>query len=48
MGEAYGVNPIGVDFDPEELIRRKEAGEALESLVKRPESGPRGPEDVPE
>ncbi len=47
-GEAYRVNPIGVDFDPEELIQRMEAGERLETLVKRPESGPRGPEDVPE
>ena len=48
MSEAYQVNPIGVDFDPEVLIGRMEAGESLEKLVERPESGPRGPEDVPE
>lgn len=46
--EAYRINPIGVDFDPEELIRRLDTGEPLEDLIKRPESGPRGPEDVPE
>ena len=48
MSEAYQVNPIGVDFDPETLINRMEAGELLETLIKRPKSGPRGPEDVPE
>lgn len=48
LGEAYSVNPIGVDFDPEELIRRMEADEPLERLIQRPKSGPRGPEDVPE
>lgn len=36
---AFGENPIGVLFDPEELIRRYEAGESEEDLVKRP-SGP--------
>ena len=46
--EAYRINPIGVDFDPEELIRRMDAGEPLKELIKRPESGPRGPEDVPD
>ena len=35
--EAYRVNPIGVDFDPEELIKRMEAGEPLGDLVKRPD-----------
>jgi catechol 2,3-dioxygenase-like lactoylglutathione lyase family enzyme len=42
---AFAENPIGADFDPEELIRRVEAGEDDASLKKRPDVGPRG---VPE
>ena len=45
--EAFGENPIGVDFDPEEYIRRLEAGESVEDLSKRAEIGKRGVEDVP-
>lgn len=40
--EAFSVNPIGTDFDPEELIARIRKGEADEVLKKRPEIGPRG------
>ncbi|MEV0028409.1 VOC family protein [Nocardia sp. NPDC050793] len=32
----FATNPIGVDFVPEELIARFEAGEPLAELVKRP------------
>jgi hypothetical protein len=47
-GPHYKTNPIGVDFDPEDLIRLVEAGESLESLVKRPDIGPRGIGSIPE
>jgi catechol-2,3-dioxygenase len=33
---SYGENFMGIIFDPEELARRYESGEALEELVKRP------------
>ena len=32
----FAANPIGVIFDPEELIARYEAGEPIESLTARP------------
>jgi catechol 2,3-dioxygenase-like lactoylglutathione lyase family enzyme len=35
-------NPIGVDLDPEELVRRFHAGEPEAALKKRPHTGPRG------
>ena len=47
MGPAFAQNPIGVDFDPEELIRQIESGESWDSLKVRPEVGPRGIQDVP-
>ena len=31
---AFAANPIGVEFDPEELVRRFQAGEPVEQLVK--------------
>ncbi|KAK2601231.1 hypothetical protein N8I77_010695 [Diaporthe amygdali] len=34
-------NPMGVDFVPEELIRRLEDGESVTELKKRPNIGPR-------
>ncbi|KAK7717657.1 hypothetical protein SLS64_003152 [Diaporthe eres] len=43
----FAENPIGVDFDPEDLIRRIEDGEDEGSLKKRPRIGPRGLEGVP-
>lgn len=46
-GEAFGENPIGVDFDPEVYIRRLEKGESVEELSRRVEIGRRGVEDVP-
>ena len=39
-------NPIGVDFDPEEMIKRIQGGESFESLRKRPNIGARGVESV--
>jgi catechol 2,3-dioxygenase-like lactoylglutathione lyase family enzyme len=38
----FAENPIGVDFDPEELVRRYRAGEPDAELKKRPHTGPRG------
>lgn len=38
----FAENPIGVDFDPEELGRRLAAGEADSAIKKRPNIGPRG------
>lgn len=41
MGEEFRHNPIGVDFDPEDLVRRLQSGEDHQSIKKRPQSGPR-------
>jgi catechol-2,3-dioxygenase len=38
----FAENPIGVDFDPEEMIRRLQQGESEAVLQKRVEIGPRG------
>ena len=38
----FGENPIGTDFDPEDLIKRLKAGEDDASLKRRIEIGPRG------
>lgn len=35
--EAFVKNPVGVEFDPEELVRRVDSGEAKESIYVRPE-----------
>lgn len=41
MSEAFRINPIGTDFDPEDLIKRLESGESHGSIKKRIEIGPR-------
>lgn len=38
----FAENPIGTDFDPEDLVRKLEAGENVADLKKRVEIGPRG------
>ena len=38
----FGENPIGVEFDPEEFVRRVESGEDEAVIKKRPDDGPRG------
>lgn len=38
---AFNENPIGTDFDPEDLIKRLKSGESHESIKKRVEIGPR-------
>lgn len=45
--DAFAVNPIGVDFDPEDLLARLLAGEDERQLRMRPPSGPRGVETIP-
>lgn len=40
-------NPIGVDFDPEDLLKRVQSGESKESIHKRPNIGPRDLSTVP-
>jgi hypothetical protein len=32
----FAANPLGVIFDPDELLARYRAGESLEKLVRRP------------
>lgn len=39
---SFAENPIGTDFDPEELIRRIQSGEDHASIKKRVENGARG------
>ncbi|KAI3318513.1 Glyoxalase/Bleomycin resistance protein/Dihydroxybiphenyl dioxygenase [Xylariaceae sp. AK1471] len=46
-GSEFMQNPIGADFDPEELIRRLENGESESEVKKRPNVGARGPESIP-
>jgi hypothetical protein len=41
LGEAFASNPIGVQFDPEELVREFRRGVAVEKLLARP-AGPGG------
>lgn len=43
----FNANPLGVDFDPEELLRRFQAGESETALKARPASGPRDALDSP-
>lgn len=44
--DAFAMNPIGVDFDPEELRARLLAGEDEVELKRRPPSGPRDVTDI--
>ncbi|KAI0845679.1 Glyoxalase/Bleomycin resistance protein/Dihydroxybiphenyl dioxygenase [Daldinia vernicosa] len=47
MGPEFIENPIGVDFDPEDIIRRLKSGEPESEIKKRPNIGPRGIESSP-
>jgi hypothetical protein len=45
---AFQENPLGTDFDPEELVRRVRSGEGEDSIKARPNVGPRSfPTEVP-
>lgn len=39
---SFAENPIGVDFDPEDFIKRLSDGESEAELQRRKEIGPRG------
>ena len=43
----FSNNPIGVDFDPEDVIKKLEQGVSTEEILKRPNIGPRDLTDVP-
>ncbi|KAH8678291.1 putative ring-cleavage extradiol dioxygenase [Xylariales sp. PMI_506] len=43
----FAENPVGVDVDPDELLRRLEAGESESDLMVRPNIGPRDLSTVP-
>lgn len=43
----FATNPIGVDFDPAELLKRLESGEPESVLKERPVVGPRSLASVP-
>ncbi|KAI1765051.1 Glyoxalase/Bleomycin resistance protein/Dihydroxybiphenyl dioxygenase [Hypoxylon sp. FL1150] len=47
MSPDMAQNPLGVDFDPEDLIRRLESGEPEADIKKRPKSGPRDITSIP-
>ncbi|KAF1955083.1 Glyoxalase/Bleomycin resistance protein/Dihydroxybiphenyl dioxygenase [Byssothecium circinans] len=44
--KAFAENPVGVDFDPEDFIKRLQNGEKEEVLMKRPDIGPRSVLDL--
>ncbi len=44
---AFAENPLGVDFDPEDLLARYKAGGDENALKVRPASSPRHPSDSP-
>ncbi|MEM8768475.1 MAG: VOC family protein [Pseudomonadota bacterium] len=46
-GDDFQSNPIGVDFNPEELLARLKSGEPWETLRLRKPSGPRDPATIP-
>ncbi|KAH9224671.1 Glyoxalase/Bleomycin resistance protein/Dihydroxybiphenyl dioxygenase [Leptodontidium sp. 2 PMI_412] len=48
MTPEFAENPIGVDFDPEDLIKRLESGEDEKAIKKRPNVGPRDTSSVPD
>ncbi|MCJ1376670.1 hypothetical protein MMC20_007915 [Loxospora ochrophaea] len=46
--EAFQRNPVGADFDPEELLKRVRSGEAEAELKERADVGPRAfPDSAP-
>ena len=47
MGPEMTENPFGVDFDPEDLVKRLNSGESEADIKKRPNIGPRGLEGLP-
>ncbi|KAH7137423.1 Glyoxalase/Bleomycin resistance protein/Dihydroxybiphenyl dioxygenase [Dactylonectria estremocensis] len=46
-GEEFAENPLGVEFEPEDLVKRVESGEDEKEIMKRPRIGPRGLDSIP-
>jgi hypothetical protein len=44
--QAFAENPIGVEFDPGDMLQRLRAGESETELKRRPDVGARGLADV--
>lgn len=38
MGEAFDRNPIGIEFDPNEIMDRMAKGEEVKSILQRPDT----------
>lgn len=47
LTEDFITNPVGVDFDPDDWIRRLETGEPEEEVSRRIPEGPRHPATIP-
>jgi hypothetical protein len=45
--KSFRENPIGVDFVPEEILKRLEDGEDVKKIMMRENTGQRGLGDVP-
>ena len=43
----FNVNPVGVDFDPDELLQRHRNGESPKELLKRTATGPHDASTMP-
>lgn len=48
MSDEFGENPVGVDFDPEDLAKRLEGGEDIRLIKTRPNIGPRSIDTIPQ
>lgn len=46
FSEDFAINPIGVEFDADEMLQRVRAGEDEATLKKRPKSGPRDTDSI--
>lgn len=44
--EEFAENPVGVEFDPEDMLRKLEAGVPEAELKRRPRSGAKGLSDI--
>ena len=47
-GPYFNENPLGADFDPEDLCAAVERGDDESKLKVRKEVGPRGPDAIPD
>jgi hypothetical protein len=46
FSKAFAENPVGVEFDPDELLMRLRAGEPEHELKRRPDDGVRDVSDI--